>query len=334
MIKSPPTNAAPPTRSLSGVEKVTAVLLAVGKPSADMILRQLDNAELREVTRSALKLPEVELELLREIALELEAELEKGRPLAGSTESTKELLTGVVTSEQIDDMLIQISDEPAAVWSRLSKVPAARLATFIAEEQPQVAAYLLSSLDAQMVSQVLMYLNPDLRGEISARLLTVSPIGAEAERLLAVRIAEDILGVEEQPAGANAHAKLGAILNNLERDQVYDVLGRLPAADAAKIRTFIFSFEDLGTLTVEDRSKLFDAAGSEQLILALRGCDGEFAEMVLSALSPRSRRVVESELSAGADPPQKAITQARRNIAAKAIELAEKSVIKLRSEIA
>jgi flagellar motor switch protein FliG len=142
---------------------------------------------------------------------------------------------------------------------------------------------------------------------------------------------KELLTAEEQPTPNNAHARLGAILNNLERDQTDEVLRRLSAADAAKVRNFIFSFEDLGTLTVEDRSKLFDAAGSEQLILALRGCDGEFAEMVLSALSPRSRRVVESELSAGATPPPKAVAQARRNIAAKAIELAENSAIKLRS---
>ncbi len=325
-------------RELNGVEKVTALLLAMAKPNADRIIRQLENIHIRALTRSAMKLPEVPLEHIDSLARELAAEIEKGSPLVGSTEGVKELLAGVVAEETISELMDEIAGEPPrAIWPRLVTVPAEKLASFIASEQPQVAAYILSNLPAEKASEIITLVPAGLQAEVSARLLSLKPISKQAARMVADRLATDLL-IEPKASGeVSGHARLGAILNNLERDRISGILEEIEVRspdDARRVRKFIFSFEDLASLSPEDRSRLLDEVPPERTVLALRDCEPSLTELVLSSLSPRSRRIAEAELVGGASPSRKTIMEARRSIAAQALSLAEKSVIRLGAESA
>lgn len=318
------------------MDKVTALLLAMDKPHADRIIRQLENSDIRALTRSAMELPEVGIEHIEALTRELATEVAKGSPLVGSTAGVKELLSGNVAEETISEMMDEIAGEPSkAVWSRLAAVPGEKLTSFIASEQPQVAAYMLSNLAPDKASEIVAKLPEGLQAEVSARLVSLKPISKEAARIVADRLAKDLLGEEAATAEAGGHARLGAILNNLGRDRITGILEHLEVRspdDARKVRKFIFSFEDLARLSAQDRSRLLDDVPSERIVLALRECEPGLVELVLSSLSPRSRRIAEAELADGASPPRKAIVEARRSIAAQALGLAEKSVIKLGTE--
>ena len=62
--------------------------------------------------------------------------------------------------------------------------------------------------------------------------------------------------------------------------------------------------------------------------MALRGAEDELKESVLSSISQRTRRMIESELSAGKAKPAE-IEQARKSIAALALRMAEEGKIEL-----
>lgn len=333
MVKSRANSKGQAPRELNGVEKATALLLSMGKPKADLILKQLDNNHIRTLTRSALELPDVHLDRIDALLQELAAEVEKGSPLAGSPQGAKSLLSGVVAEETINEMMDEIAGEPPkAIWSRLVGVPVARLTAFISCEQPQVAAYVLSNLPPSTATEVIEKLDLELQADISARLLALKPISKEAARMVADRLEQDLLGPESEATAASGHSKLGAILNNLQRDQINGILDRIAAHsrdDADKVRKFIFSFEDMAGLSPEALSRVLDEVPTERTVLALTDCDPALTEHLLSALSPRSRRMVEAELSAGTSPPIKAVIDARRSIAALVLSLAEKSAIQL-----
>lgn len=322
-------------RELSGADKVAALLLVMGKPLADRIIKQLEDREIRALARSAMELPSVGLDsveaLVGELARQLDAD---GDAIAGSTEDAQGLLAGVISDEAVGEIMDELSGQPPRrIWEKLARVADEKLAAFLAEEQPQVAAFVLSNLDVEKASAVMEKLDAGLRANLSRRLLSMKPIADPAARLVADRLSEALLGEEQTSVSErNNHARLGAILNQLEREQSAEILGQLSVSqpeDARKVRAYVFAFEDLARLAPEDLGRLLDEVPAERLVTALRGSDGALLATVLAALSPRSRRLVEAELGNEVKVPAKAISAARRAIAGLALSLAERSMIRL-----
>ncbi len=80
------------------------------------------------------------------------------------------------------------------------------------------------------------------------------------------------------------------------------------------------------------RLTLFDAAATDLVSKALAGIEDPLKEMILSALSSRTRRMVEAELKNVGDLDETEVKDARRAIAATALQLAERGEIELRAE--
>jgi flagellar motor switch protein FliG len=318
---------------LAGADKATALLLVMGKPLATRIVKQLADNELRLLARSATGLPAIGLDKVGRLVVELELALGSTGTVAGSSQGAHELITGSVGEEIASEIMDELAGAPPKkIWSRLAEVANERLAAFLAAEEPQVATFVLSNLDVEKASAVLETLEAGSRADLSARLLSLRPIGDAAARLVADRLGEELLG--ETTANVGRHARLGAILNQLHRETAADVLGRLEAKqpdDARKVRQYVFAFEDIARLAPEDRGKLLDQVPAERVVLALRECEPALRSAILAALAPRARRLVEAELANSVKAPAKSIAEARRAIAGLALALAEKSVIRLPS---
>jgi flagellar motor switch protein FliG len=326
----------PADNELQGVDKVTALLLVMGKPLADRIIKQFEDRDIRALARSATELPAIGLDTIDKLIDELGRQLQSSGAVIGSSQEAQDLLAGVVSDEEVSEIMGELSGHrPKRIWARLAGVAEEKLEGFVAAEQPQVAAFVLSNLDVDKASAVMAKLERELRADLSGRLLSLKPIGDGAARLVADRLAQELLGETEVVGGADNHAHLGAILNRLEREQVSDILARLDAShpeDARKVKQHVFNFEDVAALSSEDCARLFDEVPAERTVLALHDCDPSLQATVLAALSPRSRRLVEAELSSNRKLPRKSIVDARRAIAGLALSMAEKSIIRLAAD--
>ena len=92
----------------------------------------------------------------------------------------------------------------------------------------------------------------------------------------------------------------------------------------------LFTFEDLATLSQATRTTILDQVPTERLVLALKGTDATFQAAILSALTARSKRMVEAELQGGTMPPAREIAEARRSIVDTVLKMAAKGGIELR----
>lgn len=334
MSKQPKANDQP--ADLKGVDRVVALLLAMDKPSANRIIKQFEDREIRALAKSAAALPAVGLDKVEKLVDELDREMDTEKVIVGSSEEVQGLLSGVMDDEDVSEIVGELNGQaPKKIWRKLVDVPDGKLAAFIEGEQPQVSAFVLSKLPVEKVSVVMERLSAELRADLSSRLLFLKPISDAAARLVADRLAQDLLGETKTENSADQHARLGAILNRLDRQQAADILGRLEInhpQDAPKVRRYIFGFEDIIGLTPEDRAVLLDQVPAEQLVLALRGAGDAVRAAAVSALSPRSQRLVEAELANNIKVPPKSITEARRAIAELALTMAEKATIRLTAE--
>ncbi len=321
--------------SLDGADKVTVLLLAMGKPLADRIIKKLDNREIRVVARCASKLPTIPKEVIEKLIDELSEKIDESQQLVGSPDGAQKLISGIVSDDQIAEIMSELSGTTfERVWSKLGSAADDKLTEFIATERPQVAAVVLSKLDGDKAASVLGKLSSEQRSDLSQRLLSLKPVGDSAMRLISERLSHELLGHNSASKEMSRHAKLGAILTNLDRAQIDEVLQQIEATapdDARRVREHIFIFEDIGGMTSEDRSRLFDEVPSERAVLALRGATTELREIVLRSISPRSRRIIEAELAGTIKAPSKSIVEAKRAIAGLAMSMAERSIIRLRA---
>jgi flagellar motor switch protein FliG len=125
------------------------------------------------------------------------------------------------------------------------------------------------------------------------------------------------------------------IINKMEREQMEYVLSSLAEARpkvAELLRGLLFTFDDIIKLPAKSRLVLFDQIPTERVVLALKGTDAGFRNSILSTLSARARRMVETELANGSPAPHREVVKARRMIADLALEMAERGEIELNSE--
>jgi hypothetical protein len=77
---------------------------------------------------------------------------------------------------------------------------------------------------------------------------------------------------------------------------------------------------------------IFDQVPTDRIVVALKGTDRNFRELILSALASRVRRVAEHELAIGDPSNQRDVLEARRVITDLALDLAERGEIELNPE--
>ncbi|MGD1035645.1 MAG: FliG C-terminal domain-containing protein [Roseiarcus sp.] len=320
-------------RKFAGAQKAAAILLAMGKPPATRLLKHLEPGELREVTRAAAQLGPVSMAALESLVEEFTSEFSAGANLLGDAGQAREMLTDAVPPEQIADIM---SDVLAAaernVWSALGKIPEAVLSTYLANEHPLTATFILSKLNPALAAQIVSNLPRETRNEVLCAMISRPVISEEARRIVEDALRKELTTLTARVSGLDNHTRIAEIINNLEPLEARDVMQSLVAArpkEARIVMKMLFSFDDLPRLSQRARATLFDKLATEVVVLALRGTDAEFRDAALSSMASRARRLVESELATPFTPLPHEIAKARKQIVDLVLKMAQRNEIEL-----
>src|SRR5688572_13535863 len=289
-------------RKLSGREKVAALLLAMGKPLASRLLKHFDEDEIKALAKAAAELGTVPRKMLDELVGEFASGISTGSDLRGSIGEAEQLLTGVVPSDQLAEIMSDVrGDHTRGVWPRLSQMPEQPVSQFLSKEHPQVAAFVLSKAAPALAASVLETLTSDTRNELMRRMLTMKHVMDVPLKLLETGLNDELLRKAARNSGQDIHARIADIINRMKRehmDEVFDVLNEFRPKEAEKVKALLFTFDDLVKLTPEAVMKVFEQVPAERTILALKGAEPKLTELILSSLGARSRRIIEQELQA------------------------------------
>jgi len=184
-------------------------------------------------------------------------------------------------------------------------------------------------------AKVMQQLPRELRNELMRRMVSIAIVMEPASRLLESVLQDDLLVNVSRNNRSHHNARMADIINKMERDQMEDVLtslGETRPKIAETLRGLLFTFDDIAELPQKSRMVLFDLIPTERIVLALKGTDAAFRDVILSTLSARARRIVEAELSNGGPAPQREVQKARRAIADIALEMSHRGEIELHSE--
>lgn len=318
--------------SLTRRQKVAAILVAMGKEQAAIILQYFSNEDLALLNGVAQTLPVIsaaDMELLIE---EFESNFAEGSVFSEVGMQFNTLLKEALGEDTVNDIL-SISDDQIIVdnvWDALIQFSPEKLYNYISDEHPQIFAYIFSKLPSDISSRLILFLSPQERTDIIKRTLTLGEVSKESINLIEEIVKRKLSRRINNEQTAN-YKHVANIFNNLNKNQIDEVLNDLKDLDEndlSNIKARLFVFEDIPKLTKEARILVFDGIDANTIIVSLTGTDIEFQKLVLEALSNRTKRLIEAELTSGYDniAPEN-IATARRLISQKVIDLSDKGLI-------
>ncbi len=316
----------------AGAQKAAAILLAMGKPPATRMLKHLEPHELREVTRAAAQLGTVSLAALESLVDEFTSEFSAGAKLLGDVGQARELLTDAVPPDQVADIMSDVFGGGGNVWKALAGVSESVLCAYLTSEHPLTATFILSKLEPPLAAQIVAQLPRDTRNDVLCAMISRPTVSEEAQRIIEDAIRAELAALAARAAGLDNHTRIAEIINNLEPLDARDVMKTLTAArpkEARIVMKMLFSFDDLPRLSQRARATVLDKLATEVVVLALRGTDAEFRDVVLSSMASRARRLVEGELSTASNAPQREVAKARKQIVDLVLRMAQRSEIEI-----
>ncbi|MFN7101461.1 MAG: flagellar motor switch protein FliG [Pseudorhizobium sp.] len=321
---------------LSQAEKAAAVLLAMGKGVAGKLLKYFTQSELQMIIASAQRLRTIPPDELLLLVNEFEDLFTEGTGLMDNAAAIEAILEEGLTPEEVDGLLgrrTAFQAYESSIWDRLQDADPAFVGKFLAREHPQTVAYILSMLPSAFGAKVLLQLPDSRRADIMNRTVNMKEVSPKAAQIIENRVLELITAIEAERNSAGS-AKVADLMNEMEKPQVDTLLTSLETISREsvnKVRPKIFLFEDLLSMPQRSRVLLLNDIAADILTMALRGASAEMKEGVLSAISPRQRRMIESDLSVpGAALNPREIAIARRAVAQEAIRLSAAGQILLK----
>lgn len=318
--------------ALSGTEKATTLLIALGKPLASRLLSRLKPAELKQLIEAPRRPRPIETDEFELLVSEFRTAVQGsvGLLLADNPleELAREALGGSASPAEPEA-------KTDSAWVLAERASAGDLVAALEAEPPQAVAIALAQLSAATTAKVLAEWPAATRSDLIARLLGYKPVPPEVldviESALRSKLQQRSEGGETTPP----HVRVAAILNKLDETEAKEILAAIEAGQPDQVplvRSLMFSFEDIARLSAKDRSTLFDKVAIDRTVLALAGASAGLRELILASMSARAKRMVMSEMEAAAAASAGDIKAAMRTIADLALELSASGEITLGSE--
>ncbi len=320
-------------RSLSGAQRVAALLIVMGRDAASRLLKHFEGDDVREITRAAATLGLVDSRSLEILIQQFALDVAEGPRVIGDFARAEELASSSLPPTEVSSILADLNgSQRADAWTELRDGPEARVVKLVAGETAQIAAVIVSRLDPPSAARVCEALPAEFRVKVLSRILVTRPLTSEMGRKVEDAIRVVLPGTTAVDQGAGAALRVANIVNRMESVGVPALLESLETmrpAESRAVRALVFKFEDVSILALPARAAIFDQIPTERVILALHGADEAVRTAVMGCLGARARRMVEAELAREQSATARDVSAARRLVAETALQLAESGVIEL-----
>ncbi len=325
------------SRRLEDSEKVAVLLLALDKSLASQLLQHFEHDEITRIRGAADSLEPITADDLEAIVEEFANQVSTGLNFVGTPGEVHDLLNTALSSDEDEQSAAQDGQpsEDPTVWAQLAQMPDDLLASFLQSEHPQTIAVVLSNTDSECSAKIVAQLPQQLSTDIMRRMLSLKPLNDDVVSLLEEELRLGLQSEQEQGSANAAHPRIANMINRMDGDQRQQIIDSIMAVapdEAEAIKKLLFSFEDVEQLSEKACQVLFGEVPADIVVTALNGAGAMLRERVLSSLSPRSRRMVETELTSGSDVLASDIAEARLKIAGIALGLIESGQIQTDEE--
>jgi len=218
------------------------------------------------------------------------------------------------------------------MWDRLGNVNEAVLANYLKNEYPQTAAVVLSKLRPEHAAKVLNLLPEDVAMEVVTRMLQMESVQGEILDGIEETLRAEFMANLARSSRRDPHEMMAEIFNSLDREAEGRFMTALEARDAPaaeRIKSLMFTFDDLQRLTPQAMQLLLRTVEKEKLPVALKGASEPMRELFLKQLSERTGKMLRDDIAQLGPVRMRDVEEAQTAIVNTAKELAADGQIEI-----
>ena len=286
---------------LSGVQKASIMLLALGEEFTSSIFQKLDEKNIKEIGKHMSDISYIPSNVLNAVMDEFLKSFDSDQNLCVSGKSfLKDVVSKTLDESTAREVYKAIdNDNSGNPFDELAYLPSQNLVNLLQEEHPQTIALILSHFSNDKAAEVLCLFPDDIKASIAYRILLIGDVQDDV-----IRDLEELLKKDSTKVGTNARKfngleTLANILNEVDSNTEENVLSFIETEDnelADMIRQKMFVFEDL--IAVDDKSfrEILQNVENDIVVKALKTASEDMQEKIFKNLSERASEMLREDL--------------------------------------
>ena len=306
-------------RSLSGPEKAAIFLLSLSEEHTAQIFGLMDDDEILELSQIISGLGKIGPTVIERLFIDFSEQMSSTNTIVGTQDSTERmLLKSGLSQEKIETIMEEIRG-PAGrtMWEKLSNVNEDILASFLQKEYPQTVAVVLSKVSTDHAARVLSILPDGFALEVINRMLKMETVQKEILEEVEKTLRKEFMSNLARTQRRDSHELIAEIFNNMERaveGRFMDELEKVIPDSAEKIRSLMFTFEDLLKLDPASIQTVIRAIDKEKLPVALKGSTDSLKDLFFDNMSERAAKIMKEDMEAMGPVRLKDVEEAQQYI--------------------
>src|SRR5829696_7710829 len=289
-------------RQLTGPERAAVLMLALGEQYGDKVWKLLDDDELRQLSIVMSTMGTIEAETVENLLLEFVSRMSASGALMGNYDATERLLQQYLPPERVHGIMDEIRG-PAGrnMWEKLSNVQEQVLANYLKNEYPQTVAVVVSKIRPEHAARVLAILPEELALDVVARMLKMEAVQKDVIERLENTLRTEFMSNLSQTRRRDAHEVMAEIFNNFDRQTETRFITSLEEQNreaAERIKTLMFTFDDLIKLDAGSAQTLMRHVDKDKLGIALKSANEEVRAFFLGNMSSRAGKMLLDDMAA------------------------------------
>jgi flagellar motor switch protein FliG len=333
MSKPAKASARDDVKSLTGPERAAVLMLALGDEHGAPIWRTLDDEEVKEVSQIMANLGTVSSTLIEKLLVEFVSQISSTGSVLGTYDTTERLLYKFLPKDRVSMVMEEIRG-PAGrtMWDKLGNVNEAVLAAYLKNEYPQTVAVVLTKIKSEHAAKVLGALPEDFALECVNRMLRMESVQKDILDKVESTLRQEFMTNLARTSKRDAHEQMAEIFNNFDRQTEGRFMTALEERNrdaAERIKSLMFTFEDLGKLDGSSIQTLLRGIEKDKLGLALKGASPTMRDLFFSNMSERAGKILKDDMESLGPVRLKDVDEAQMKMVVVAKELAAKGEIML-----
>ncbi len=289
-------------RSLTGPQKAAIMMLSLSEDHSSKLFAMMDEEEIREISVIMAGLGMINYVVVEKLFIEFADAISNIGSLVGTYESTERLLMRSMPKDKVQNIMEEIRG-PAGrtMWDKLSNVNEQVLANYLKNEYPQTVAVVLSKIKTDNSAKVLALLPEPFAMEVIMRLLRMESIQKDILDGVEKTLRTEFMSNLARSSRGDSHELIAEIFNSLDRNTEARFMNALEERNkeaAEKVKSLMFTFEDLVRLDSQGMQVLVRQIEKDKLAIALKGASDVIKEMFFSNMSARAGKMLQEDMDA------------------------------------
>jgi flagellar motor switch protein FliG len=322
------------TAKLSGPQKAAILLVALGDKLGGEILKQLNDEEVKAVSKAIARLDKITPSQTESVLEEFTQAARGGA--RGGFDYAKRMLAhafGPEGAKRIAEHLPKSGAQANKHIETLQKADPQQLSRFMEGEHPQTIALILSHLSAAQAASLIANLPPALRADVTLRIAQLDKVSPDVVARVSLVITEKLRTMGEVRLEAHGGPRsVAEILNRMDSAVSDEILANIPDEQSLvdAIRHYMFTFEDLLLIDPAAMKEVVAKIDKKLLVIALKGTSDQLKDHFLQCMSQRGGEMLREDMEATGPVRIRDVEAAQQQILAVVQQLESEGVLSLK----